>query len=329
MWYRTVGCLVTLALSLLTMPLVADTQPSVQVSRIGVLSSAAPPAASVPSPFVQELRDLGYVEGQHITFTARYAEGHLDRLPALAAELVRLPVDILVAVGVASALAAKHATTTIPIVFLGATDPVGRGLVASLGRPGGNITGVAFDAGPEIDGKRLELLKEAVPTISRVAMLMGNVPSEPREQEWERTARALGLTLRYFYVRQPEEFTAWVFPALTADRYTIDALRAGGPAVSAYQQQIAAFALQHRLPLIGIQRELAAAGALLSYGPNLRALPQRAAVLVGKILQGATPADLPVEQPMTYELVINLKTANALGLTMPPSLLLLADEVIQ
>jgi putative ABC transport system substrate-binding protein len=281
---------------------------------------------------VQGLRDLGYVEGQHIAFVYRYAEGHLDRFPDLAAELVRLPVDLLVASGVAAALAATHATTTLPIVFVDTTDPVGRGLVASLAQPGGNLTGVSFDGGPEIFGKRLELLKEAVPTVSRVAMLAGNVRAptyEVGEQVQKRAAQALGLTLRYFYVRQPEEFPAWVFPALTADAHAIDALHVAGPAVSVYRRQIADFALQHRLPTIGIRRERAEAGALLSYGPSLRALSQRAAVFVGKMLQGARPAALPVEQPMQYELILNLKTAQALGLTLPPTLLFLADEVIQ
>jgi putative tryptophan/tyrosine transport system substrate-binding protein len=221
---RTVGFLVTLALGLLVAPLAADAQPA-KVHQIGVLSSASPPAASVPSLLVQGLRDLGYVEGQHIAFAYRYAEGTLDRLPDLAAELVRLPVEILVAEGVAAALAAQHATTTLPIVFSGVTDPAGRGLVTSLARPGANLTGVAFDTGPEIMGKRLELLKAVVSTISRVAMLSGNVrapTSEAGEQERERIAQALGLTLRYFYVRQPEEFTARVFPALTADAPAIN-----------------------------------------------------------------------------------------------------------
>jgi putative ABC transport system substrate-binding protein len=330
MWYRAIGCVVTLILSLLVVSLAADAPPPGKVRRIGVLSSVSPPTPSVPSPWVQWLRDLGYVEGQHIAFAYRYAEGNQERLPDLAAELVHLPVDILVAGGVAAALAAKHATTTIPIVFYGATDPVGRGLVASLARPGGNITGVSVDGGPEIFSKRLELLKEAVPTISRVAMLAGSVRAPTTsEKALESAAQALGLTLRYFYVRQPEEFLAWVFPAITADADASDALHAGGPAVSMYRQQIADFALQHRLPTIGILRDLAEAGALLSYGPSLRAIQQRAAVFVGKILQGAMPAELPVEQPTKYELIINLKTAKALGITMPPSLLLLADEVLQ
>ena len=230
------GFLLPLALGALAVPPAADVQPA-KVHRIGVLSPASPPTASVSSLLVQGLRDLGYVEGQHIAFAYRYAEGNLDQLPALAAELVRLPVEILVAEGVAAALAAQHATATLPIVFSGVTDPAGRGLVTSLARPGANLTGVAFDTGPEIMGKRLELLKEVVPTISRVAMLSGNVrapTSEAGEQERARIAQALGLTLRYFYVRQPEEFTARVFPALMADAPAIDALHAGGPVVSEY-----------------------------------------------------------------------------------------------
>jgi len=337
---HTVVLVVTLALAILSTPLATKAQPSAKVPRIGVLLPRPPAAtSSLSAPFVQRLpilgqglHDLGYVEGQTIAFAYRYAEGNLNQLPDLAAELVRLPVDMLLAGGIASALAAKHATTTIPIVFWNATDPVGYGLVASLARPGGNITGVAFDGGPEIRGKRLELLKEAVPTVSRVAMLMGQVrpPTyEAQEKEGERAARVLGLTLRYFYVVRREEFTEWVFPAITADAHTIDALYAGGPVAGEYRQQIAAFALQHRLPTIGISRNHAEAGSLLSYGGTVREMQQRAAVLVGKILQGATPADLPVEQPTKYELVINLKTAKALGLTLPPSVLFQADEVIK
>jgi putative ABC transport system substrate-binding protein len=340
MWYSAVGFLVTLTLSLLTVPLAAEAQPLAKGPRIGVLSPGFPPAPSVPSPilpFIQGLRDLGYMEGQTIAFEYRYAEGNLDRLPDLAAELVRLPVDMLVVAGIASALAAKHATTTLPIVFFSAADPVGRGLVASLARPGGNITGVAFDTGRGLGQKRLELLKEAVPTISHVAILFGQVmPTSDAYEAWEKAqkalesaARALGLTLRRFHVPQPEAFTAWVFPTITSDVHGIDALVAGGPVALQYRRQIADFALQHRLPMIGIDRPYAEAGSLLSYGPTQREMQQRAAVLVGKILQGATPADLPVEQPMKFELVINLKTAKALGITIPPLLLFQADEVIQ
>ena len=210
MWYSAVRFLVTFTLSLLVLPLAADAQLPVKVTRIGMLSPGSPPATSVPSPFVQGLRDLGYVEGQHIAFERRYAEGNLDRLPDLATELVRLPVDLLVTAGLASTLAAKHATTTLPIVFHSVANPVGNGLVASLARPGGNLTGAAFEPGPEFTHKRLELLKDAVPTVSRVAMLSGQVrlpspTSEANEQARERAAQALGLTLRYFSVQRLEE----------------------------------------------------------------------------------------------------------------------------
>jgi putative tryptophan/tyrosine transport system substrate-binding protein len=228
----TLGLLVTLALGLLVAPLAAEAQPLAKVPRIGVLSTGSPPApAAFFAPFIQGLRELGYVEGQHIALEYRYAEGNLDRLPDLAAELVRLPVDLLVAGSGSSALAAKQATTTLPIVFFSAADVVERGLVASLARPGGNITGVSFDTGPELVGKRLELLKDAVPTVSRVAMLVGEVRSptaDANEQAQERAARVLGLTLQYFYVLRPEAFTEWVFPAITADTPAIEALYVGG-----------------------------------------------------------------------------------------------------
>ena len=335
MWYSAVGCIVTLILNLLAAPLAADAQPPTKVPRIGVLTLWNSPAEfrAFSEPFFQGLHDLGWVEGQNMALEWRAAEGNLDRLPDLAAELVRLPVDLILAQAEAGARAAKHATTTIPIVFTGTSDPVGRGLVASLARPGGNITGVAFDSWLEITGKRLELLKAAVPTVSRVAMLSGQEVRSPTyealEQVQERAARGLGLTLRYFYVTRAEDFTAEVFPALTSDTDTIDALHTEGPIVSGYRRQIAAFALQHRLPMIGVQRSYAEAGSLLSYGPTQRELQWRAAVLVDKILKGAKPADLPVEQPMQYELVINLKTAQALGITIPPSLLFQADDVIK
>src|SRR5262245_10560630 len=331
------GLLVMLILAVLVAPLVAEAQQAKKVHRIGVLAQGSPPSTpGLPAffePFVQGLRDLGYVEGQHITFERRYAEGSLDRLPDLAAELVRLPVDLILALGPASVQAAKHATTTIPIVFMGTFDPVGSGLVASLAQPGGNITGVAGDPGPEIAGKHLELLKAAVPTVSRVVMVVGQERSptyEALEQLWERAARELGVTLRFFYVTQSEALTASVFPAITADASPIDALFAGGgPPVFGSRQQIAAFARQHRLAMIGVQRPWADAGSLLSYGPTQREIQGRAAVLVAKLLKGAKPADLPVEQPTKFELIINLKTAQELGLTIPPTLLFQADEVIR
>jgi putative ABC transport system substrate-binding protein len=286
--------------------------------------------------FRQGLQDLGWVEGQQIALEERYAE-HLDRLPALAADLVRHKVDLIVTSGTPAAQAAKHATSTIPIVFVGVVNPVGRGLVASLARPGGNLTGMGSEedhpeGGAGLIAKQLEILKEAVPTVSRVAMLFGQVlpTREADARARERAAAVLGLTLRHFYVQRPEEFTAWVFPAITADAPAIDALYARGGVTFEAQRQLADFALQHRLPMMGgSSRAQAAAGSLLSYGASPAAMWRRAAHYVDRILKGTTPADLPVEQPMQFELVINLKTAKALGITMPPSLLLLADEVIQ
>jgi putative ABC transport system substrate-binding protein len=308
MWLSAVGLFITIALSLLVVPRVINAQQPVKVPLIGILSPASPPseAERQQSPFWQKLRELGWQEGHTSAVERRYAEGKLDRLPDLAAELVRLPVHILFVGGaLASAQAAQHATTTIPIVFTNFFDPVGYGLVASLARPGGNITGVTADPGPEIVGKDLELLKAAVPTVFRVAMLVGQerLPiSEAQEQLLERVARELGLTLRYFYVTRSEAITASVFPAITADASPIDALWVAGERVFAYRREIAAFALQHRLPMIGLLRSYAEAGALLSYGATQREMQGRAAVLVDKILKGAKPADLPVEQPMKFDL---------------------------
>jgi putative ABC transport system substrate-binding protein len=329
---RTLRIIVTLALGFLVPPLATDAQPSGKVHRIGILTPGAETSTPAFEIVRQGLREVGYVEGKNIAFEYRYADGNLDRLAALAAELVRLPVDLLLVAGVASALAAKQATTTIPIVFSGAANPVGRGLVTNLARPGGNLTGVAYDVGPGLGMKRLELLKEAVPTVSRVAILLGQVRSptyEAAQQEQERMARVLDLTLRHFSVLRPEELTEWVFPALKADAPAIDALYVDGPVVFRQRQQIADFALQNRLPTVGISREMATAGVLLSYEPSRREMQQRTAVLVDKILKGAKPGDLPVEQPTKFELVINLKTAQALGLTIPPTLLFQATEVIR
>jgi putative tryptophan/tyrosine transport system substrate-binding protein len=335
-WCSAMGFIVTLILSLLTASLTADAQPPGKFPRIGLLipGSSSGGFSSRIEAFRQELRDLGWVEGQQIALEYRYAE-NLDRLPDLAAELVRLPVALILAWGAASALAAQHATPTIPIVFVGVANPVGRGLVASLARPGGNLTGLASEGhpegGPGLTAKQLELLKGAVPTVSRVAMLFGQarVPPVAEEQTRERAAAGLGLTLRHFFVQRPEEFTEWVFPAITADAPAIDALYARGGVTIEARRQLADFALQHRLPLMGGGREHAEAGSLLSYGASQAVMWRRAAHYVERILKGTTPADLPVEQPMQFELVINLKTAQALGLTIPPHVLLQATEVIQ
>jgi putative tryptophan/tyrosine transport system substrate-binding protein len=331
---RTFGLLITLALGLLVAPFAAEAQPAGNLSRIGLLLLGSSSSfSSRLEGFRQGLRDLGWVEGQQIALEERYAE-NLDQLPDLAAELVRLPVALILAWGAANALAAQQATTTIPIVFVGVANPIGRGLVPSLARPGGNITGIASEGHPEggagLTAKQLELLKEAVPTVSRVAMLFGQVgvPTSGAG-ELERAAAVLGLTLRPFYVQRSEDFTAWVFPAITADTPAIDALYVRGGVTFEARRQLADFALQHRLPLMGSVREHAEAGSLLAYGASQAAMWRRAATYVDKILKGTKPADLPVEQPTAFELVINLKTAEALGLTIPPSLLFQADEVLR
>jgi putative ABC transport system substrate-binding protein len=333
---RMIGLLSTLTLSLLVASLAAGAPPAGNVSRIGLLFlSSSSGVSSHIEGFRQGLRDLGWVEGQQIALEYRSAE-HLDRLPELAADLVRLKADLIVTWGTPAAQAAKQATSTIPIVFVGVANPVGRGLVASLARPRGNLTGMGYEGDPEggpgLTAKQLELLKDAVPTISRVAMLFRQVDLPTREageQARERAALVLGLTLRHFYVQRPEDFTAWVFPAITADAPAIDALYAGWGMTFEARRQLADFALQHRLPLMGAVREHAEAGSLLAYGASQAAMWRRAAHYVDKILKGTMPADLPVEQPITFELVINLKTAQALGLTIPPSVLFQADEVIR
>jgi putative ABC transport system substrate-binding protein len=331
---RTFGLLITLALGLLVAPFAAEAQPAGNVSRIGLLLLGSSSSfSSRLEGFRQGLRDLGWVEGQQIALEERYTE-NLDQLPDLAAELVRLPVALILAWGAANALAAQQATTTIPIVFVGVANPIGRGLVPSLARPGGNITGIASEGHPEggagLTAKQLELLKEAVPTVSRVAMLFGQVgvPTSGAGER-ERAASVLGLTLRPFYVQRSEDFTAWVFPAITADTPAIDALYVRGGVTFEARRQLADFALQHRLPLMGSVREHAEAGSLLAYGASQAAMWRRAATYVDKILKGTKPADLPVEQPTAFELVINLKTADALGLTIPPTLLFQADEVLR
>jgi putative ABC transport system substrate-binding protein len=316
--------------------LAAAAQPAGKVSRIGLLMlGSSSGVSSRIEGFRQGLRDLGWVEGQQIALEYRSAE-NLDRLPELAADLVRLKADLIVTWGTPATQAAKHATSTIPIVFVGVANPVGRGLVASLARPGGNLTGMASEGDPEegpgLTAKQLELLKDAVPTVSRVAMLFGQVglpTSGAGEQARERAAPVLGLTLRHFYVQRPEDFTAWVFPAITADAPAIDALYARGGVTFEARRQLADFALQHRLPMMGSVREHAEAGSLLSYGASQAAMWRRAAHYVDKILKGTTPADLPVEQPTQFELVINLKTAHVLGLTLSPEFLFQADEVIK
>jgi putative ABC transport system substrate-binding protein len=314
---------------LLAAPLAAEAQAPAKVPRIGFLFGPTP-AVSAPylEAFRQGLRELGYVEGQNIAIEYRWAEGKYERLPALAAELVRLKVDVIVTSAPPVPLAAKQATSTIPIVFTTAIDPVAQGLVVSLARPGGNITGLA-SIGQEVVGKHLELLKEVAPKVSQVAVLQN--PSTPLHtqilRQAEDAARALEVHLHVLQARTPAEIDA----AFTAMR----SQRAGGVLVLrdafffAQRTQIVALAAKSRLPAVYGFREEAEAGGLMAYGASLHQMWRRAATYVDKILKGAKPADLPVEQPTKFELVINLKTAKALGLTIPPSLLLRADEVIQ
>jgi putative ABC transport system substrate-binding protein len=322
-----VGLIITLALFLAPYPALA--QSGAKMPRIGILTEAFDPHSPY-SPFEafrQGLRDFGYVEGQSIALEYRFAEGKFERLPALAEELVRLKVDIILAEGVSGVQAAQHATGTIPIVFPTAFDPVGTGLVASLARPGGNITGVSFHD-PALMGKRLELLKMAVPGVTRVAYLWHLSPnSAPTLHETETAARALGMQLYPVEVREPFPFDQ---AFATMAEVHADALITQPSGVFWYRgTQLVDLAARTQLPGIFPDRELAEAGGLMSYGPSVPANFRRAATYVDKILKGAKPGDLPVEYPMQFELVINLKTAKALGLTLPPTLLFQADEVIR
>jgi putative ABC transport system substrate-binding protein len=282
--------------------------------------------ASRLEAFRHGLRDLGYVEGRTITLEYRFAEGQADRLPALAEELVQLPVDVLVVDGTIAIRPAQHATTTIPIVMV-AADPVGAGLVASLARPGGNSTGLSMMI-PDLSGKRLEFLKEVVPHLSHVAALWHHdAPVGPYLKETQAAAQALRLQLHALAVRSPDEFDQ-AFAAMTSAHADALVLMPSGLFFS-HHTQLAALAVQHRLPAMFMEREFVEAGGLMAYGPSLADLSRRAATYVHQILQGAKPADLPVEQPTKFELVINLKTAKELGLTIPPTVLFQADEVMK
>jgi putative tryptophan/tyrosine transport system substrate-binding protein len=320
---RLIGLFITLGL--LVAPLATEAQPLRRIPRIGYLGE-------VPGPHVDALRlglqDLGYVEGQNLVIAYRSAEGQNERLPALAAELVGLPVDVIIAPGGQASRAAKHATSTIPILMAPMGDPVGAGLVASLARPGGNITGVSV-IGVELAGKQLELLKEAVPGIARVAVLLNptNPGTAPVLRVMEGAARALGLTLDPIEVRGADEFERALAAIATAHA---DALYVSQDyLLFAHRTRLIDFAVQHRLPLISMYREWADAGGLLAYGASLREVFRRVAALLDQILKGAKPEDLPVDQVMRLDLVINLKTAQALGLTIPPSVLFQATEVIR
>ena len=318
-----------LTLALLAAPLAAEAQQAGKVYRIGYLAGGL--ATANPhflEAFQHGLRELGWVEGQNIVVEYRFAEGRLDRLPDLAAELVQLKVEVIVATPTPAAVAAKNATGTIPIVMRGAGNPDELGLVASLAHPGGNVTGLSYSVGMETVGKGLEFLKEAVPKVRRVAILSNPAnPSHARAVENVKgAARSLGLELQLVEARGPDGFDR-AFAAMARER-------AGALVVVAdsmfdsHRERLVALAVKNRLPSVHGFREEVEAGGLMSYAPNFASQFRRAAVYVDKILRGAKPADLPVEQPTKFELVINLRTAKALGLTLPPSLLQRADEVI-
>jgi putative ABC transport system substrate-binding protein len=322
---------ITLLLGGLFSPSAAEAQQAAKVARIGYLSTNLAASPHLPEAFRQGLRDLGYVEGRNVVIEYRGAEGKRERLPALAAELVALKVDVLVAITTLEALAAKQATSTIPIVFAAVADPVTSGLVTSLARPGGNVTGLSL-LGPELVGKRLELLTQAVPGISRIAFLWyPRAVGERTEKDFLKgtdvAARALGVRLQVVEARGPENFVR-AFSEMNTAR--ADALYVSGASMFANERsRLVDLAAKHRLPAVYAWREFVEAGGLMAYGPNVADLFRRAATYVDKILKGAKPGDLPVEQPTKFELVINLRAAKALELTIPQSILARADQVIE
>ena len=323
---------VGLALSLgsISLPFVAGAQQPAKVWRIGYLTASARPSdGAPPAALRQALAELGYVDGQNVIYVGRWAEGRSERLPALAAELIGLNVDLIIAFGGGtSAEAAKKATSTIPIVFVGAGDPVGVGLIASLSRPGGNITGISAQA-TELSAKRLEFLKEVVPSAERVAVLWNadDRSMTLRYQEIERAARVLRVTVQPLGVREPEDFEL-AFSAMTRERP--DAILLVTDALTILnRKRVIDFAGVHSIPAMYEYGFLVRDGGLMSYGPDLDDSLRRAAVYADRILKGSKPSDLPVEQPTRYYLLVNVKTAKALGLTIPQALLLRADEVIQ
>jgi len=319
--------ILTLALGILVAPLAAEAQPPGKVYRIGYLGTTPPPA-HVWDALLDGLRERGYSEGRNLVFERRFSEGKAERFPEFAAEMVRLRVDLIIVITTPAALAAKHATQTIPIVIPTAIDPVGAGLVASLARPGGNVTGLS-SISADLVGKRLEFLKDVVPGLSRVVVLW-NAANPANALAWHETqaaARALGLLLHSQDVRGAQDLEGAF--ALTAKARPDALLVLGDALLSMHRQPIAAFVTQQHLPSVFATREWVVAGGLMSYGASQTDLLRRAATYVDKILKGAKPADLPVEQPTKFELVINLKTAKELGLTIPPTLLFQADEVIR
>ncbi|KRT75196.1 MAG: hypothetical protein XU13_C0004G0075 [Candidatus Rokubacteria bacterium CSP1-6] len=324
MWARALA----IALAILVTPIAADAQQPGKIPRIGVLASIRSPATE---GFERGLRELGYVEGKNILIEWRLVQGKFERLPEFAADLVRLKVDVIVAPATPYVLAARNATATIPIVFALVADPVAAGFVASLARPGGNITGLS-NIGGELNAKRLELLKEAVPKVRQVGVLTNpagaGFPLAEVLKELEVAARLLGVQLQVQYARAPSEIDG-AFAAMSREGARAVIVVSGSPMFYAERTRLATLALKAGLPTMSEFPESVEAGGLMSYAANTPDLMRRSAHYVDKILKGAKPADLPVEQPTKFELVINLKTAKAIGLTIPQSVLLRADELIQ
>ena len=315
-------------LAVLAAPLVVEAQQARKIPRVGVLGGQSPEGSPPILALRQGLRELGYVEGQNIALEWRWAQGKNERFADLAGELVQLKVDVIVTGPTRAVQEAQRATSTIPIVMVFGTDPVALRFVATLARPGGNITGLSLQA-PEIAGKRLGLLREVAPAAARIAVLSD--PGQPGivsdVREVESAARAWGVQVQVLEARSGGELDR-AFAAIVRER--ADAvLMLESPTPVAYQARIAQLAAKHRLPTLSWSRSMTEAGCLMSYGADLSDLARRAAYFVDKILKGAKPGDLPVQQPTKFELVINMKTAKALGLTIPPALLLLADQVIE
>ena len=327
---RLIGLAVVLIFSLILAPLVAETQQGAKIPRIGVLFASTPAATShFLDSLRQGLREYGYVEGQHIILEPRYGQAGRERMSDLASQLVRIKVDLVVAATDPATVAIRQASRTIPVVMANSTDPVGSGFIVSLARPGGNVTGLSA-LSPELSGKRLELLREIVPGLARAAIVWN---PEVRGalfdyKETESAARSMSLHLRSVEVSRGEDLDR-AFSEVTDQQAQVLIVQTPNPILFANRSRIAGFAQKTRLPSIFGQKEFAEAGGLITYGPNTADLWRRAATYVHRVLKGTKPADLPVEQPTKFELVVNLKTAKALGLTIPQSILLRADHVIE
>ena len=323
---RLIGLAVVLTVSLILAPFAAEAQQAGKVARLGVLLFGTPATDPNLAAFVAGLRDLGYVEGRNLALEYRSAEGRPERVRELAVQVVSLKPDVIVVLGGDMVPFVKDATRTIPVVMLTSQDPVEAGVVTSFARPGANLTGVAF-VSSETAGKRLQFLKEAVPSLTRVAVLWNPDHRDPEYRDIEAAARRLGVHIQSLEARRPEDFDG-AFQSATRAR--ADALMVvSSRFMNLSRSRILEFVSKQRIPLVTGWGPWVRAGGLLSYGPDLDALMKRAASHVDKILKGAKPADLPIEQPTKFELVINLKTAKALGLTIPQSVLGRADQVIE